>query len=232
MFKKAAIVAVALAGTAYTEALAIQKRDGAHGHHDHAAAAPAASGYSAPASGYSAPASGYGAPAASYSAPAASYSAPADGYGAPADGYGAPESYSAPAYSADVAPAYGADGAVEEGGAGPGLLPIIIGILSLVGLSLLFPTFVSLSTGRRKRSITDGSPMTDMMSRIQDIYGAVLESEECMEKIACELGALSGDIGFSPVAKVAESFIPSRYSNYYSQFKSGKNCDKIQCGTH
>ena len=80
------------------------------------------------------PASSYGAPAPSYSEPAASYGAPETGYGAPSDSYGV---------------SYG--GYEEE--TLPDLTPIIVGILVLTGLSLLFPTFVSLTTvnGRRKR---------------------------------------------------------------------------------
>merc|ERR1711944_270742 len=72
--------------------------------------------------GHDEPAASYGAPAASYGAPAASYSEPSASYGEPAASYGEP------------APAYGADEAAL-----PDLTPIIIGILALVGLSLLFP---------------------------------------------------------------------------------------------
>ena len=85
----------------------------------------------APADGYAEPAASYGAPAASYDAPAASYGEPAPSYGEPAPSYGAAE--------ADL----------------PDLTPIIIGILALVGLSLLFPTFVSVSS-RKKRSAAEG----------------------------------------------------------------------------
>ena len=86
--------------------------------------------------------SGYGAPAQSYEEPAASYGAPAPSYGAPATGYGAPSD------------SYGVSYQEEE--ALPDLTPIIIGILVLTGLSLLFPTFVSLSSVRRKRDADDG----------------------------------------------------------------------------
>ena len=87
--------------------------------------------------------SGYGAP----SAP--SYSAPAPSYGAPA-----PEPYSAPepAYSA---PATGYGVSYEEE-AGLDLTSIIIPLLALVGLSLLFPTYVSLTTVRKRRDTDEG----------------------------------------------------------------------------
>ena len=101
----------------------------------------------APADGYAEPAASYGAPAASYDAPAASYGEPAPSYGEPAPSYGAAE--------ADL----------------PDLTPIIIGILALVGLSLLFPTFVSVSA-RKKRSAAEGKNTSTMLmwSLIDHIY--------------------------------------------------------------
>ena len=74
--------------------------------------------------------------------------ASASGYGAPAASYGAPEpSYEEPAQEYAAAPSYGAAEAAV-----PDLTPIIIGILVLTGLSLLFPTYVTLTSVRRKRS--------------------------------------------------------------------------------
>jgi hypothetical protein len=90
----------------------------------------------APASSYSTPASSYDAPATAYSAPA-----PAATYGAPAPAYGAP------------APSYGV--AYEEDTKFPDITFIIVGILIVTGLALLFPTYVSLSTVRRKRDVTE-----------------------------------------------------------------------------
>lgn len=95
--------------------------------------APSAPSYSAPAPSYSAPAPSYSAPAPSYSAPAPSYSEPS--YSAPSTGYGAPS--------------YG------EEEAGLDLTSIIIPLLALVGLSLLFPTYVSLTTVRKRRHADD-----------------------------------------------------------------------------
>ena len=113
-------------------------------------------------------AGGYGAPAApSYSAPAPaapSYSAPAPSYSAPApaQSYGAPEqSYSAPSqsYGADTGSSYGATSGYGDQG-GIDLKALLIPLLALLGLSLLFPTYVSLTsvngTGRKKRSL-DGT---------------------------------------------------------------------------
>merc|ERR1711935_45050 len=145
-----------------------------------------------------------------YGAPAPSYSEPETGYGAPAPSYG---------YEEEPL---------------PDLTPIIVGILVLTGLSLLFPTFVSLTTVRRKRHAEDEhDTQTDVIERVNEIYTAVVQSEECMEKIACEVGALAGDVGLtqSPALKLAGGFMPKKYKTYYNQFINGKSCNKIKCGT-
>ena len=107
-------------------------------------AVPPAS-YSPPSPSYSAPSPGYSSPgvAANYAAP--SYNEPADGYTAGDTGYQTSASYNAPA-----APSYGADE-----GFGIDLISLIIPGLAILGLSLLFPTVVSLSTTKRKRRSTD-----------------------------------------------------------------------------
>jgi hypothetical protein len=211
-FKKAAVLGLAVAGAAYAEAAQIQKRDGGHGH-SHAAAPAPASGYGAPAASYGAPA-----PDTGYGAPDTGYGAPDTGYGAPATSYDEPESY-------DAAPTYGADGEV-----GPGILPFVAVILAIIGLSLLFPAVVNIQSGRKRRSVAEESnPVYDLAERVQEMYGAVVRSEECMEKIVCELGGMAKDLTASPVTGLVEPFVPKKYSNYYKQFRSGKDCHKIKC---
>ena len=160
MISKLALAALAAAVSAEDiEAIypnTLYRRDG--GSHSHASS----SSYGAPEPSYSAPAPSYGAPEPSYSAPAPSYSAPAPSYSAPEPSYGAPEpSYGAPepSYSA---PSYG----YEEASAGLDLTSILIPILALLGLSLLFPTFVTVSGGRRKRDVLDEGKTTDNYSRV------------------------------------------------------------------
>ena len=40
-----------------------------------------------------------------------------------------------------------------------------------------------------------GSPLNDVVERVNDIYMSVVESEECMQRIACEVGGLAKDVG-------------------------------------
>jgi len=162
--------------------------------------------------------------------------APADGYGAadPPATYGAPEPvYEEPSYAA---PQTGYGVSYEEETPFD-LTTLIIPILVIAGLSLLFPTVTTVpvappaANGGRKKRGTDAS--SDVIERVNEIYTAVVQSEECMEKIACEVGALAGDVGLtqSPALKLAEGFMPSKYKTYYKQFVAGKDCHKIKCGT-
>ena len=68
------------------------------------------------------------------------------GYGAPEPSYGAPSS----GYEEPVSE-YG--GYEATAGGAPDLTPILIGILVITGLALLFPSYVTLTDIRRKRSV-------------------------------------------------------------------------------
>merc|ERR1711936_1291711 len=119
----------------------------------------------------------------SYGPPEPSYEAPTDSYGAPAPSYGAP----APSYSA---PSYEPYEVYEEEPL-PDLTPIVVAILTLIGLSLLFPTFVQLEdvAGRKKRS---AEIISERTAEIYNHLNEVLEPVDkgCMEKLTCEVGAL------------------------------------------
>merc|ERR1712088_1129962 len=110
--------------------------------------------------------------------------APADGYGEPPATYGAPApSYEEPSYSPPAYESYDPVPYEEEGGFD--LATLIITILVIVGLSLLFPVTVNVPAngggGRKKRDVDTSS---DVIERVNEIYTAVVQSEECMEKIA------------------------------------------------
>ena len=87
---------------------------------------------------------------AGYGAPPASYEPPSPEYGAPAPSYDAPVSY-------------GSTGVGYEEEALPDLTPILVAMLTLAGLSLLFPQIVCVAAGtggtapcRRKKRHADG----------------------------------------------------------------------------
>merc|ERR1712038_163619 len=105
------------------------------------------------------PDDGYGAPEPVYEEPETGYGPPDDGYGAPANAYGAPS------YAAET---------------GLDLTTLIIPLLALVGLFLLFPTYVTLTSVRRKREAGEEPTEPKLVERLQDMYLAVIESEECV----------------------------------------------------
>merc|ERR1712227_823440 len=150
-----------------------------------------------------------------------------DGYGAPEpDTYGAPaETYGAPVESYGAsAPSYGAETGLD-------LTTIIIPLLALLGLFLLFPTYVTLTSVRRKREAVESTGEVNAVERMMDMYQAIIESEECLERVACDVGALASDVGLdTSLASMASIMVPGKYSKYMKQFATAKNCHKIKCG--
>jgi len=117
----------------------------------------------------------------------------------------------------------------------PDIAPILIGILVVTGLAILFPSYVTLTTVRRKRSaqgVQDDSAAANVVERIQDMTLALMESEECMERIACEMGGLAEDVGISKsMTKMVEKFAPKKYAKMMKTFNHGKDCKKNnKCG--
>lgn len=193
--------------------VAMARPDGAGGHHDHghsAHAAPAAS------------ASGYQEPSAGYSAPGSGYAEPASGYEQPS-GYEQSSGYEVDPYQTS------GYGAVEEGGFNLSML--ILPVMILAGLALLFPS-VTTVTVRKKRSAEDEVSGNSLADRVQDIYMSVVESEECMERIACEMGGIVADAGISKdIFKAAAPLVSGKFSAAMKQFNYAKDCKKIKCGT-
>jgi len=191
--------------------------DGVGGHHGHhtehaAAAAPPASGYQEPVAAYE---------------PAAD-----PGYAVPDTGYGTPDYDTGYGYQGyDVAPQEGYEVAEGENG----MSMIIIPLLIAAALFLLFPSVrtvdVNSTTGRKRRA-ADDSPAGNMVERLQDMYMALMESEECMERIACEVGGLVTDAGISKsMTKMAGQFVPKKYTKMMKTFNHGKDCKKNnKCG--
>jgi len=198
--------------------VAMARPDGAGGHHDH--------GHSAHAAAPAASASGYQEPSAGYSAPGTGYQEPSSGYEQPS-GY-EQSGYEQSGYETDPYQTSGY-GAVEEGGFNLSML--ILPVMILAGLALLFPS-VTTVTVRKKRSSEDEVSGNSLVERVQDIYMSVIESEECMERIACEMGGIVADAGISKdIFKAAAPLVTGKFSSAMKQFNNAKDCKKIKCGT-
>lgn len=205
---------------------------GHHGHHsEHGAAAAAPSGYGSPDASYSSPDAGYASPDAGYAAPDSGYGAPDAGYGAPDAGYAAPDAgYAEPSYNDYGNYAAPGSGYGEAAAAENGMSMIIIPLLIAAALFLLFPSVTTVPV--RKRRDVDESPASNLIERAQDMYMAILESEECIERVVCELGGLVEDAGYSKqMTKTMEVFAPKKYAKMMKSFNHGKNCKKNnKCG--
>ena len=238
-------IALALAALA---APSLARPDGVGGHHgDHGAghhvehgasaggsapSSPAAS-YGAPSSGYEQPSSGYEQPSVGYEQPSVGYEQPsAGGYQEPSSGYGQPASGSSYDYGATGPGQDYSTGSETAAAGGFDLSTLLVPILIIAGLALLFPQVVTVpvaGTGRRKREAGDSSE--NLVERMQDIYMAVVESEECMERIACEVGGMAADAGLNKgMTKMAESYVPKKYQKMMKNFNASKDCHKIKCG--
>jgi len=171
------------------------------------------------------------APTASYE-PAPSYNEPSAGYEQPS-GYAAPSGYEQPSYDSG----YGASGyssgygVADDSGSSIDLSMLLIPVFLLAGLALLFPSVQQVQI-RKKRDTEDESSGNSLMERVQDIYMSVVQSEECMERVACEVGGIVNDSGIpSDVFNMAEMFVPSKYSKMMKRFNNAKDCHKIKCGS-
>merc|ERR1719411_1604859 len=111
-----------------------------------------------------------------------------------------------------------------------GMSMIIVPLLIAAALFLLFPSVREVAV--RKKREADDSPAANMVERVQDMYMALMESEECMERIACEVGGLVSDAGISKsMAKMAGQFVPKKYAKMMKTFNRGKDCKKNnKCG--
>jgi len=140
-------------------------------------------------------------------------------------------------YSAPAEPAVESyQGYAAESPAGFDMTTLIIPFIVLIGLFLLFPTYITLDDVRRKRSVGEGEEeiegglMQSFTDKIQDIYGALIESEECMERIACQIGAIAKDAGLSSsMSAGALLMTPAKYQKYAKHFFRAEKCEKIKC---
>lgn len=157
------------------------------------------------------------------------------GYGAPVDTYGPPEPSYEPAPVSYDAPVYEPEPIFD-------ITPIIVAILVLVGLSLLFPTHVRLTSANitgRKRRYAEEVEKSDFVGRTIQIYDHLNEvldpiDRGCVEKITCEVGSLAYDAGITsnPFLKLIVPFVPGKYGNYVKHFVYAENCHKIKCSAY
>lgn len=130
----------------------------------------------------------------------------------------------------------------DLGVTGPGLAAAVaVPLVAIGGLALLSP----LALGRKKRDVDGAFDDEDkknpdavdrLRSRVTEIYSDVVSSDECMERLVCELGSVAKNVYYKDsVIRVMNYFAPSSYKKYMSTLKSAaytgdsSKCRMIKC---
>ena len=60
---------------------------------------------------------------------------------------------------------------------------------------------------------------------------AIIESEECLERVACDVGGLASEAGLdTSLANLGSMMVSNKYSKLMKSFAKAKDCHKIKCG--
>ncbi|XP_066943060.1 uncharacterized protein [Macrobrachium rosenbergii] len=123
---------------------------------------------------------------------------------------------------------------------GGSYLAYILPALAITGLSLLFPNVVTVNTTRRRRRDAQNpaeaeSPVNELSEHLMNIYFAATESDECIQRIVCEVGASARSLNsenMTSLISLLSASAPSKYNKFFEKFKMGMNaekCEKIGC---
>jgi len=116
---------------------------------------------------------------------------------------------------------------------------VAVPLVAIGGLALLSP----LALGRKRRDL-DGleeskiepDAVDRLRARVTDIYTDVTTSDECIERLVCELGSVAKNVYYKDsVIRVMNYFAPASYKKYMSTLKSAaytgdsSKCRLIKC---
>ncbi|KAI9553075.1 hypothetical protein GHT06_020966 [Daphnia sinensis] len=113
------------------------------------------------------------------------------------------------------------------------LTPLIVVALVIPLAAILFSGFTITTNGRKFGELN----ITDMKKSILDIvegYGSVLETEECMQRIICDLGSYTKAIpGTSYILTFLSALVPDTMKNNMAIFQKAATygADKAQCNS-
>lgn len=117
---------------------------------------------------------------------------------------------------------------------------VAVPLVAIGSLALLSP----LALGRKKRDLDaveeDGKREPDaverLRARVSDIYSDVVSSDECIERMVCELGSAAKNVYYKDsLIRVMNYFAPASYKKYLSTLKSAaytgdtSKCRLIKC---
>ncbi|XP_071546796.1 uncharacterized protein [Panulirus ornatus] len=105
--------------------------------------------------------------------------------------------------------------------------------LAVLALSAIWPQHTHY---RSKREADDpDAPMEELTQHLMNVYLAAVESDGCMQRVVCELGAVARNLKpyqRNLMISVLSSAVPVKHSHLFSKFKAGVNaetCHKYSC---
>jgi hypothetical protein len=71
------------------------------------------------------------------------------------------------------------------------------------------------------------------VERLTQVVYAALNSQECIQRLLCEVGSLSRSFSDSTrtVTKAVEEYVPEKLKDSYNVFAKAENCDQYKCGS-
>ncbi|XP_064113618.1 uncharacterized protein LOC135220296 [Macrobrachium nipponense] len=106
--------------------------------------------------------------------------------------------------------------------------------LTVLAISAVWPHY---EYYRNKRAADQEaeSPVNELSEHLMNIYFAATESDECIQRIVCEVGASARSLNsenMTSLISLLSASAPSKYNKFFEKFKMGMNaekCEKIGC---
>ncbi|XP_066943066.1 uncharacterized protein [Macrobrachium rosenbergii] len=106
--------------------------------------------------------------------------------------------------------------------------------LTVLAISAVWPHY---EYYRNKRAVEQEaeSPVNELSEHLMNIYFAATESDECIQRIVCEVGASARSLNsenMTSLISLLSASAPSKYNKFFEKFKMGMNaekCEKIGC---
>ncbi|XP_037792966.1 uncharacterized protein LOC119588353 [Penaeus monodon] len=111
---------------------------------------------------------------------------------------------------------------------------LAIPALVVLAFSALWPEHHYYRVKRDSGEMT--TPTEELTEHMMNVYFAAMESDECLQRVVCELGASAKSLkpqNQNIIVSMLGSVSSKKYASLFEKFKSGMNserCQKIGCG--
>jgi hypothetical protein len=72
------------------------------------------------------------------------------------------------------------------------------------------------------------------VERLTQVVYAAMNSQECIQRLLCEVGSLSRSFSDSTtrtVTKAVEEYVPEKLKDSYNVFVKAEKCEQYKCGS-